>query len=116
VYGRPSVLRKVGGHVPDDWGSHPYGTPEWHHEDNTTAMSTAQEPLTADDLGKPQRYVLTKRGARITFAVNGQTIHDNTDRLEYPYCGAVLRNGHMAFRNFSGPAADVYESFTIQEL
>ena len=116
VYDRPSVLRKVGGHVPESWGSHAYGTPEWFHEDNTTAQSTVKEPLTAGDLGKPQRYTLTKRGERITFSMGGQILHDYTDCLQYPYCDKVLHNGHMAFRNFSGPAVDIYESIVISQL
>jgi hypothetical protein len=116
VYDRPSVLRKVGGNVPEDWGSHPYGTPEWIHEDSTTAMSTVREPLTAADLGKPQRYMLRKQDGKILFFLNGEILHEYTDRLEYPYCDKLLQNGHMAFRNFSGPAVDVYESIVIKIL
>jgi len=116
VYGRPSVLRKVGGHVPDGWGSHPFGTPAWNREDSTTALRTAQEPLTGEDRGKPHRYVLTRMGDRITFAVNQITVHDYTDCLEYPYIDKMLHGGHLAFRNFTGPAVDVYDDIMIRAL
>jgi len=110
VYGRPSVLRKLGGRVPDGWEN------DNKRHDAVSEMKSAMEPLSADDLGKRQNYLLRKTGNRILFNINGDLLHDYTDNLEYPYCDAVLMNGRMGFRNFFGPAVDVYESLLIKKI
>lgn len=116
VYGRPSVLRKLGGCVPMHWGNPQYPSPEWHEMDNITAMSHAREPLTEADKGKLHSFFVTRVNDRITFTVNDVLVHDYTDALEYPYCETVLRGGRMGFRNFSGPAVDVYESIVLEVI
>jgi len=113
VYGRLSVLRKIGGDVPTHWGDAEYPTPAWREMDAVTTMRNIKEPLSEADKGSLHHFKLIKKDNKITFSVNGQTIHDYADCMEYPYCVTALHGGYLAFRNFSGPAMDIYESIKI---
>ena len=115
AYGRPCVLRKIGGNVPDEWGEVNYPTLQWHEMDRITTMQSAAEPIKETEKGQFHHFLLVKNDNRITFTVNGVLVHDYEDNLEYPYCDRVLKNGHIAFRNFGGPAVDVYKNFIIRE-
>jgi hypothetical protein len=116
TYGRPSVLRKIGGKVPERWGTVSWPSAEWHEMDEITKMNSANEPLLINDKGKKQSFRLEKFKSRITFYCNGIVVHDCYDELQYPYCDKVLIGGRMAFRNFGGPADDYYSNLIISEI
>jgi len=116
VYGRPSVLRKLGGQVPAEWGQAVYPTAAWQEMNEVTTLHSTSEPLAPGERGKPHRFRLAREGRDIRFWVNGQLIHDVTDEGQYPYHTEPLVSGHMAFRNFSGFADDVYSSIVIRRL
>ena len=116
VYNRTSNLRKIGGKVPETWGDAPWPTPAWQEMDSITVLSAKTEPLTPVDKGKTHHFQLRKTGNRIQFWVNGESVHDYVDRLDYPYCDKVLANGIMGFRNFGGPATDFYSKILIRKL
>ena len=116
VYGRPSVLRKIGGKVPEYWGDAPWPSSAWQEMDSITVLSTKTEPLAPADKGKVHNFKLKKTGSHIKFWVNDVLLHDCTDDLQYPYCDRILMNGRMGFRNFGGPAEDFYSKIVIREL
>ena len=116
VYDRPSVLRKIGGMVPETWGDVPYPTPEWQEMDTVTTLHSTQEPMPVSDKGKVHTFKLRKIDNHIWFWANDQLIHDYTDALEYPYCDKVLKNGKLGFRNFVGPAEDVYSKIVVRKI
>ena len=116
VYGRPSVLRKIGGNVPEYWGDAQWPTPAWQEMDSITVLSAKTEPLSPADKGKVHNYKLQKTGNRIKFWVNGILLHDCSDNLQYPYCDKILMNGRMGFRNFGGPTEDFYSKIVIREI
>lgn len=116
VYGRPSVLRKLGGHVPADWGQLPWGSPQNEAFERDSTLHVAREPLTAELKGKPHRFVLERNGAGIRYWVNGELLHDLKDEGQYPYFHEPLRGGRLAFRNFGGYADDHYQALTVHAL
>jgi hypothetical protein len=116
TYNRPSVLRKIGGRVPEYWGDAPYPTPAWQEMDSITVLSSKTEPLTPAEKGKVHHFKLQKIGNQIKFWVNGELVHDCIDNLQYPYCDNVLMNGRIGFRNFGGPAEDFYSKILITEI
>jgi len=116
VYDRPSVLRKIGGKVPEYWGDAPWPTPAWQEMDSITVLSAKTEPLSPADKGKVHNFKLQKIANHIKFWVNGALLHDCMDHLQYPYCDRILMNGRMGFRNFGGPAEDFYSKIVISEI
>jgi hypothetical protein len=116
VYGNPCVLRKIGGNVPEDWGMLTWPTENWKLCDQHTRMASTQEPLAVADTGKPHDFVLARDGAKIRFSVNGTLVHDVTDVGQYPYWAPALTGGHLGFRNFGGPADDVFEQIRIEAI
>lgn len=116
AYGRPSVLRKLGGHVPDYWGQMSWTGPRQQEYETTTTLSSQPEPLTPYDRGKTHTYALAHEGARIRFWVNGQLLHDITDHGQYSHYKDPLVGGRMAFRNFGGYADDFYARVRIEAL
>ncbi len=116
VYGRPSVLRKIGGNVPLEWGQAPWGTPQAQAMDRATTLHSTMEPLSAADKGKVHRFRLLRDGAVIRSWVNDQVVHDIRDEGQYPYWPQVLAGGRLGFRNFGGFADDMYSRITIRSL
>lgn len=116
TYDRPSVLRKIGGMVPEGWGDAPYPSPAWQEMDSITVLSAQTEPLRPAEKGKIHHFRLRKTGNHIQFWVNGILVHDCIDNLQYPYCDQVLMNGRLGFRNFGGPAEDIYSKILIKEI
>ena len=116
TYHRPSVLRKIGGKVPDYWGDAPYPTSAWQEMDSITVLSSTTEPLSPADKGQVHCFKLQKIDNHIKFWVNGALVHDCKDMLQYPYGEHVLKNGRIGFRNFGGPAEDFYSKIVIKEI
>ncbi|HYF50487.1 MAG TPA: hypothetical protein VEJ63_13840 [Planctomycetota bacterium] len=114
VYGKPSVLRKLGGRVPEHWGMMIWPDPPEFEKEST--MSNATEPLAPADKGKRHNFRLIRRENTIDFFVNGRQVHAWTENGQYPYWKEPLSGGHMAFRNFTGFADDFYQSIVIEEL
>jgi len=116
VSGRPSVLRKLGGMVPLKWGDAVYPSPAWKEMDSITTISSVYEPTAPEEKGNFHHYHLIKTGNRIIFKADETIVHDYIDNLEYPYCDNVLKNGCIGFRNFSGPAIDIYSELKIKAI
>ena len=116
VYGRPSVLRKIGGRVPEEWGEVAWGGPYAEALEKVTTLSSLREPLDADARGRVQEFRLERRGARICFSVNGALLHDWTESGQYPYYREALHGGRMGFRNFGGVAEDFYGRLRVESL
>jgi hypothetical protein len=116
VYGRPSVLRKIGGHVPAAWGPMTWGGPFTEIIEQETTLSSAREPLSAEAKGQTQTFTLERESARVRFSVNGTPVHDLRDTGQYKHYVEPLRGGRIAFRNFGGYADDFYSGLQITEL
>lgn len=115
--GGPSVLRKLGGDVPDGWNGAPYNTPDWLERDSVTTLSNKKEPvIPAAEGTNVVHYKLRYENGRIRFWIDGILVHDQTDHGQYPYHTRALKGGKMAFRNFSGVSNDYYTSIVIREL
>ncbi|HTL52278.1 MAG TPA: hypothetical protein VL860_06885 [Planctomycetota bacterium] len=116
VYGRPSVLRKLGGHVPPHWGQMNWVGPYQEAYERETTLSSQTEPLTAADRGRPHNYAVQREGTRIQAWIDGQLLHDITDHGQYPHFKESLTGGRIAFRNFSGYADDFYPKVRVEKL
>jgi hypothetical protein len=114
--GNPSVLRKIGGDVPAQWGMLTWPGDAWKQCDQITRLHAAAEPLAPQDKGKWHDFVLERRGNRIQYAVNGALVHDVADTGQYPYHTSPLTGGHLSFRNFGGPADDYYADILVESL
>ena len=114
-YNNPSVLRKIGGNVPENLGMMPWPADSWRDIDTVTRFHTTQEPLTPADKGKFHDFVL-ERTDRIRFFVNNTLVHDEADTGQYPYHKENLTGGHLGFRNFGGPADDLYSQILLEPL
>jgi len=114
-YGNPSVLRKIGGMVPEDCGMMAWPSDSWQHIDTVTRFNTAQEPIGPSEKNKFHEFRL-ERTERIRFFVNDTLVHDQADTGQYPYHKENLSGGHLGFRNFGGPADDVYSQMLIETL
>ena len=113
-YGKPSIMRKLGGHVPAHWGQMTWPDPPDFEE--KTALSNVTEPIAPADKGKPQKFRLVRTENTIDFYVNGQQIHAWKDSGQYVYFKEPIHGGRMAFRNFTGFADDFYRSIVVREL
>lgn len=116
VAGNPSVLRKIGGEVPLEWGMVTDEMPAWKEMDRITRLDTAQEPITAADRGRWHDFAIERLAGRIRYIVNGQMVHDLADTGQYPYHTTPLVGGHCGFRNFGGPADDYYANITVETI
>ncbi|GMV81755.1 MAG: hypothetical protein AMXMBFR7_29390 [Planctomycetota bacterium] len=116
VYGQPSNLRKLGGHVPAAWGQAEYPGAAWQEMNRDTTMSSTAEPLTAADLGREQSYALEHTPGRVRAWLNGALLHDWTDGGAYAHFKEPLRGGKIGLRNFGGYAEDFYSGFTVSAL
>jgi len=114
TYNNPCVLRKIGGQVPLEWGMAAWPTEAWKQMDQITRLNTTQEPLTPADKGKWHDFALEREGNRMRFFVNAILVHDIADTGQYPYHTTPLTGGHLGFRNFGGPADDLYASIRIE--
>jgi hypothetical protein len=114
-YNNPSVLRKIGGNVPLDLGMMPWPSDRWRHIDSITTLHSTQEPLAPANKNKPHDFVL-ERTDRIRFLVNGTLVHDLADTGQYPHHTTNLTGGHLGFRNFGGPADDLYSQIQLEAL
>jgi hypothetical protein len=113
-YGKPSVLRKLGGHVPPHWGAMTWPDPP--EFESQTTLSSASEPIAPGDKGKPHQFRVIRTESTIDVFVDGTQIHKWVDSGEYNYFKEPLHGGHMAFRNFTGFADDFFSSVVIKEL
>src|SRR5690606_36214415 len=101
--GGPSVLRKLGGDVPEAWNGAVYNTPAWLDRDSVTALNSTKEPaIPAAEGTNVVHYKLRYENGRIRFWINGILVHDTVDNGQYPYHTRALKGGRIAFRNFSG--------------
>ncbi|MBI3829882.1 MAG: DUF1961 family protein [Planctomycetes bacterium] len=116
VYGRPSVLRKIGGRVPQEWGQMTWGGPYTESIEKETTLSSQKELLVPTDKGTPHPYMLERENDRLRFWLNGALVHDVRDEGQYKYYPEPLRGGRMAFRNFGGYADDFYTSLRVTAL
>jgi hypothetical protein len=113
-FGRPSVLRKLGGHVPASWGQMVWPAPADFEE--KTSLSSVSEPLNPADKGKVHTFRLVRRERTIEFYVNKTKVHDWQEAGQYEYYKEPISGGRLAFRNFGGFADDYYSSIVIREL
>ncbi|MCW8128768.1 MAG: DUF1961 family protein [Planctomycetota bacterium] len=116
VYGRPSVLRKIGGHVPLEWGQLAWDGPHNAAFEKASTLSSRPEPFCSEDRGKPHAFALEREGAALRFWVNGTLLHDLRDDGAYPYYREPLEGGRIAFRNFGGYADDFYTGLRVTAL
>ena len=114
-YNNPSVLRKIGGDVPLNFGMIPWPSDPWRDIDTVTRFHTTQEPIGPADKNKFHDFRL-ERTDRIKFFVNNTLIHDEADTGQYPYHKENLTAGHLGFRNFGGPADDLYSQILLEPL
>jgi len=114
-YNNPSVLRKIGGQVPENYGMVPWPSDSWKQMDSVTRFNTAQEPITPAEKNQFHEFRL-ERTQRIRFFVNDTLIHDQADTGQYPYHKENLTGGHLGFRNFGGPADDLYAQILLEAL
>jgi len=114
-YNNPSVLRKIGGHVPEHYGMVPWPSDAWQEMDTITRFNTAKEPIGPADKNKLHEFRL-ERTDRIRFFVNDTLIHDQSDTSQYPYHTENLSGGHLGFRNFGGPADDLYPQILLEAM
>lgn len=116
VYGRPSVLRKLGGRVPSEWGQLAWDGPHNDAFEKASTLSSRPEPLVPEDRGKPHAFALEREGSALRFWVDGHLLHDLRDEGQYLYYPAPLRGGRLAFRNFGGYADDFYTGVRVHAL
>jgi hypothetical protein len=116
TYGRPSILRKIGGNVPLEWADIVWGGPYQQAVQEATALHSVTEPLTPADKGKIQRFRVQRKAPGIRFWVNDILVHDWRDDGRYPYWPQPLSGGRLGFRNFGGFADDLYERITIRAM
>jgi hypothetical protein len=116
VYGNQSVLRKIGGDVPLDWGMLTWPGDAWKQCDQLTRLASSDEKLAPADKGKWHAYQLEREGNRIRFSVNDTLIHDVQDTGQYRFHNAPLTGGYLGFRNFGGPADDFCAYICLESL
>ncbi len=115
--GGPSVFRKLGGDVPEEWNGAAYNTPAWLDRDSVTTLNRTKEPaIPAPEGANEVHYKLRYEDGRVRFWINETLVHDTTDNGQYPYHTQALKGGRIAFRNFSGVSHDYYTSIVIREL
>jgi len=122
--GKPSNLRKLGGTVKPEWqklgirkGDPGFPVPREERRRINKDFQKCTIVTGADDgckLNTWHHFVCEKRGARITFRVDGAIIHDWTD--DGSFGGKPIKRGAIGFRNFARNTRVYYDNVRVSSL